>query len=227
MLNKISQKDKALILIEFTKYLLMHSGAGELAKLKNILWQEEKEQVKGHHPIRLEIPPEIIKESMQENPRGDGLFIKKREKDEIIFEKNLGQDLQTRPMTTQIRKPMVLRIPEPRLPPNLQYLKPTPHPVEIDLGKLNSLVQDPVVRRIECNGPGEYIVAMVPMPRYTNIILNKEEIEEMIKIFEKKSRIPAHEGIYNVAVGKLIFSAIISDVIGSKFSINKMAYGFT
>ncbi|OGJ13019.1 hypothetical protein A3K62_00525 [Candidatus Pacearchaeota archaeon RBG_16_35_8] len=225
MLKQISKTDKALILLEFTKYLLMHSGAGELAKLKNILWQEEKESAKGH-PITKQVNNEIIKEIITEKERGDGFFIKKREKDEIIFEKNLGQEFKTRSTIPKMRRPLVLRIPEPRLPPNLQYLKPTPHNVEIDLGKLNSLVQDPVVRRIECNGPGEYVVAMVPTPRYTNTILNKEEIEEIIKAFEKKSRIPAHEGIYNVVVGKLVFSAIISDVIGSKFSINKMAYGF-
>jgi type IV secretory pathway ATPase VirB11/archaellum biosynthesis ATPase len=98
------------------------------------------------------------------------------------------------------------------------------HHVEIDLGKLNPFISDPVVRRIECNGPGQNIVVMVPMPKYTNIILNKEEIDEIIKIFEKKSKIPASEGIYNIILGKLVFSAIISDVIGSKFSIKKINY---
>ena len=68
------------------------------------------------------------------------------------------------------------------------------------------------------------MVVMVPLPQNTNIILNKEEIEDIIKIFVQKSKIPAGEGIYTVVVGKLIFSAIISDVIGSKFSIKKMNY---
>jgi len=58
----------------------------------------------------------------------------------------------------------------------------------------------------------------------TNIILNKEEIDQIIKKFSETAKIPLYEGIFRVVVGKLILSAIISDVIGSKFIIKKMMY---
>ena len=226
MLKQISQQDRALILIEFTKYLLMHSSAGEVGKLKSILMNEEKEQTE-EHAARKGVSQEIIREIVQEKEREPGLYIEKREKDEIVFSKTIAQEPRARPMMTAMKRPMVLRIPEPRLPANLQYLKPTPHQIEIDLGKLNPFIQDPTVRKIDCNGPGEYITVMVPTPMHTSIILSKEEIDDVINTFEKKSKIPATEGIYNVVVGRLMFSAIISDVIGSKFSIKKMVYGFT
>ena len=46
----------------------------------------------------------------------------------------------------------MLRIPEIRLPPRLQYLRPRPTELEIDLAKLNPLVKDQAVKIIECNG---------------------------------------------------------------------------
>ena len=56
-------------------------------------------------------------------------------------------------------------------------------------------------------------------------ILSKEEINEIIIKFSQASKIPTHEGVFRVAVGKFIFSAIISDVISSKFIIQKMVGG--
>ncbi|MEK6830251.1 MAG: hypothetical protein AABY15_09110 [Nanoarchaeota archaeon] len=208
MLNDISKESKALILLEFTKNLLMHSGYGELAELKKIIREEEKDQKKTGTANK-----EFIKEIIRE---------KEVKKQEISAE--IGKELEVREIIPVRVRPSVLKIPEPKLPIGLQYLKPTPSPIEIGLGKLNPFIKDPVVRRIECNGPGERIVVMVPLEKYADIILNKEEIDEIIKTFERQSKIPVTEGIYRVVVGKLIFSAIVSDVIGSKFVINKMNY---
>ncbi|MEJ2268006.1 MAG: hypothetical protein P8X70_02940 [Nanoarchaeota archaeon] len=58
----------------------------------------------------------------------------------------------------------------------------------------------------------------------TGIILNKKEIDKVIKTFSEKSMIPIHEGVFRVVVGRLILSAIISEVTGSKFIIKKMFY---
>lgn len=212
MLKQITDKERALIILEFTKSLLVHSGYGEVEKLKKILTEESSEKEKKPVPV---IVKEIIAE--QEKP------IKKIGPGEIALE--IGKEIETKPIIRPVAvRPRVLRIPEQRLPSQFQYLKPTFYNVEVDLGKLNPFLEDPIVRKIECNGPGEHIVVMVPMPKYTNIVLSKEEIDEIIKTFEEKSKIPKEEGIYNVVVGKLVFSAIISDVIGSKFSIKKMNY---
>ncbi len=118
-----------------------------------------------------------------------------------------------------------LFIPAPRLPAHLEYLKPIPAPVvEIDLVKLNPLVRDPAVRIIEVSPDEKVIVTGTMGIKPTGIILNKEDIKNVISKFSEVSKIPANEGVYRVAVGNLVFSAIISEVVGSKFIINKMAY---
>ncbi len=218
MLKDISVESKAMILLEFTKELLMHSGYGEMAELKNAIREEEKEHVLVKSKVKENTQPFIIKNLVREKEKSLTEIGTHGVKDEI------GKQFLERPRIPVRIKPRVLRIPESRLPERLQYLKPTIQNVEIDLGKLNPFLQDPIVRRIECNGPGERIVVMVPLPKYTDIILNREEIAEIIQAFEKKSKIPATEGIYKVVVGKFIISAIISEVIGSKFSISKMTY---
>ncbi len=127
---------------------------------------------------------------------------------------------------TKIRgMPLALKIPEPSLPPQFAYLAPTPSGEEIDLGKLNPLIRDPLVKVIECNGPDEHAIVHGAMGRKpTAIILNKEEIDTIISKFSEVTKIPVNKGIYKVVVGRLIFSAIVSDIIGSKFIIKKMAY---
>ena len=126
-----------------------------------------------------------------------------------------------------IQRPKILRIPELRLPPTVQHIRPTPTRREIDLGKLNPLVKDPLVRTIECNGENEKIVVSGTMGRKnTSIVLGKEEIDGVIKKFSEEAKIPFEEGLFKAAVGRLILSAVVSDVTGSKFIIKKMGYGY-
>lgn len=117
-----------------------------------------------------------------------------------------------------------LFIPEPKLPPQLAYLKPTPSfNVELDLGPLNQFLKDPSVRSIECNGPDTGIVVKTQnQEKVTEVMLNQEEISQVINIFSTQTKIPIEEGTFRVALGNLAFSAIISDIVGSKFIIKKL-----
>ena len=124
----------------------------------------------------------------------------------------------------QKRSPQILKIPEPKLPPRFQYLKPIPTDVPINLGKLSPLIKDSAVKSIECNGPDEKISVLTTSKKITSIVLSKEEINEIIKKFSELSKIPSDEGVFRAAVGRLIISAIISDVIGSKFIIKKIPH---
>jgi len=130
----------------------------------------------------------------------------------------------------QIARPtsnQILFIPEPTLPKHLEYLKPTAttqtENVEIDLGKLNPLLKDSAVKIIE-GSPDERVRVMGTMgTRVTDIFLSKEDIESIINKFSEVSKIPTVEGIYRVVVGNLNLSAIISEVIGSRFVIKKIS----
>lgn len=131
--------------------------------------------------------------------------------------------VQSKQKPAPFRMPPSPQIPEYPLPPTVQYLKPYPTGIEIDLGKINPLVLDQAVQTIECNGAEQNIVVKGRMgTKPTQIILSNEDINYVLQSFATSSKIPLHEGVYKIAVGKLILSAIVSDVIGSKFIIRKM-----
>lgn len=120
-------------------------------------------------------------------------------------------------------KKLGMWISDANLPPHIQYLRPTPINKEIDLEKLNPLVNDPMVNIIECYGPEENIVVKGAMgAKKASINLTKEEIDSTIQKFSRESKIPVQEGVFKVVVGRLILMAIISGVVGSKFVIKKM-----
>lgn len=203
-----SKEFKVFFLLQFTKELIKHSGASEVFELENIL-EEDKEEL-----------PHVIKQKIWEKEKLP-LVTKK----EIIPKRESDLSQTQRPLMKRRSFPRVLRIPEPKLPPRLRYIKPTPTDIQIDLDKLNTLIKDPMVKSIECNGADENITVRGTMGvKKTNIILNKQDIDQIIKKFSETAKIPVHEGIFKVAAGRLILSAIISDVISSKFIIKKMMY---
>ena len=116
-----------------------------------------------------------------------------------------------------------LTVPETRLPEHFQYLRPIPTRESIDLGKLNPLIKDPMVRVVECSGPeGEITVDGTMGIKKTGIILSRDEISRVIDWFSRASKIPVHEGVFKVVLGNLIFMAIVSEIVGSRFTIKKM-----
>ena len=115
-----------------------------------------------------------------------------------------------------------LNISEPRLPPHLAYLQPYSTQQELDLGKLNTLFNDPMIRSIECNGTESPVIVQTMNYKPTNIFLNKDEIEEVIETFSNAAKIPIEEGVMRIVAGKYILLAIVSKVIGSKFIIKKI-----
>lgn len=167
--------------------------------------------------IKNSAPQELwdLKEAMQEENRKKEIIIKIKKRSQeikpLIPKKN-----------QQIKISPILTIPGQRFPSWLSSVKPVPANVEIDLGKLNSFVNDPIVREIICNGPGENILVKTSGIKPTNLFLSKEEIENIIDAFAIKSKIPIQSGVYQVVVGNLILYAIISEVVTSKFIIRKI-----
>ncbi len=118
-----------------------------------------------------------------------------------------------------------LNIPEPILPPHLQYLRPRPEEIAMNFGKIDPLIKDNAVRIIECRGPDEKVFVRGAMGiKPTAITLREDEINSIIKDFSDKSKIPIQEGVYHIAVGRYVLSAIVSNVIPPKFIIEKMKY---
>jgi len=209
--TKISQK--SFILLEFTKELIKHSAKGDVFELENVLGKEAQKKEEKGFTEKSELNNNYFKSRMKRNMNK-------------AFERKIEEKIH--PIKRRIIRRNLLPkliIPKQRLSPRFQYLKPTPGNLEIDLGKLNSLVKDPLVQEIESSGANNYVVVSGKMGRKkTEIKLTREEIEEIAKKFSEVSKIPLQEGFFKVAVGRLVFSAVISNIVSPKFTIKKIDY---
>lgn len=195
---------------------------------EDLLRKRKKESIK-------KIPIKKIKPQKIEKSDGRGIVKDKLSiREEIESGLEIKSPIRIKPKSKEIEDPFisfydpnvrerVLKIPEPKLPERFHYISPSPTKKEIDLGKLNVLVQDPNVKTIECDGPDERIfVTGIMGKKPTSIMLSAEEIDEVIQKFSEESRIPLQKGVFKVAVGGLILSSVISEVVGSRFVIRKM-----
>ena len=213
MEKTFSEDFKKIFLLAFIVELIKHSKNSDISNLQKIIELEEskiKEKIPSAFPVEKSIPPKL-KES-----------ILAREKKIIIPARTTFAIPALKTVNPQIPHPSLI-IPEPKLPSHLEYLRPIPdQSVEIDLSKINPLIKDSAVRVIEGN-PNERVIVNGSMgTRPTNIVLNKEDIDRIINKFSETAKIPVNEGIYKVVVGNLILSAVISEVVGSRFVIRKI-----
>ncbi|MBU0958552.1 MAG: hypothetical protein KKB31_01275 [Nanoarchaeota archaeon] len=217
-LENTSQNFRKVFLLAFTKELIRHSRVEEFFELKNVLEKKQPEK-----PKTKEVTAENFLSIMHaEEP-----------KRKTIRQLQPPQRYTLPPMQAptprlqiQQPRPIIIRslpIPDHPLPQPVRHIQPAPSSVELDLGKLNTLLSNPSIMSIETNGPDEAVIAKGASGAITtNITLSKEEIDQTLQAFSEASRIPLHEGVAKIAVGKLILSAIISEVIGSKFIIKKI-----
>ena len=215
VLNAIQEK-RIFFLLDFTYELIKNSDVRNISRLKEIV--ESRIYGKITSGEREEIK-KIVKEKISEE---------KKVTDRLLPSVKLTREMEDfmpmrRPRFNISPAEAVIRIPESRLPPEFAYLRPVVQQTDIDLGKLNSLIKDPGVKSIECGGPNKRLVVSGTMGmKPANIILTEEEIEEVIDKFSRVSKIPAHSGVFRVVVGSLILSAVISDVVGTRFMIKKI-----
>ena len=101
---KSSKEFKKFFLLQFTKELIRHSGEGEVFELKNILKEESDEKKEEIKKEKKKIQ-QIIKEKKE-------FYLNPKEK--LSFKERLFKPLPRPPIT----RPRILRIPEPKLPPN-------------------------------------------------------------------------------------------------------------
>jgi len=93
---------------------------------------------------------------------------------------------------------------------------------ELNLGKLNPFKTDKEITMIECTGPGKFIVVKkAGRVNFTRISLSQSEIDNILKNFSVKTRIPVIGGVFKASVGNLTIAAVISEFVGSRFIITK------
>ena len=239
MLKDSPEGLKTLVLLEFTEKLIMHNSPmvflKKIEKKETLALKKAKEQREKELEIleqeKKEMQEFIKKEAIKEKPKIEmpkGIIESKvSELKKTIELQELKKPFSS---ATQIRAPMprtaprpFLRIPETRLPLQFAHLKPQPKEIRMDLGKLNPLIDDPAVQIIESNGPDQRIIVRGSMgTKPTPIELTKEEINHIIFIFAKNAKIPVKRGVTEIALGKFVLTAIVSED-GSGFVIKKIS----
>ena len=217
MLENTSKEFRELFLLTFTKQLILNSKNIEIFKLEELL--KRKDNIQDIDEIKQEVKEKLHtkqidkKVSLSKDP-----FSKKSEERRILRPKFKRRETPILPP----RK--ILRVHKPtKLPPQFSYLQPTVTDKSIDLGKLNILIQDRNVQSIECEGEDTKVLVIGTMGKKpTTIVLSKEEIGGVIDKFSQESKIPKTMGIFKVAVGKLMLTAMISESVGTRFVIKKI-----
>jgi hypothetical protein len=90
-------------------------------------------------------------------------------------------------------------------------------------GKLTLLTHDPSVLSIECSGSNSpvSVIRRGGQRQVTKISLSSSEIKSILQTFSDDSHVPLLDGVFRVIVNGWSVNAVISDLIGSKFVLNR------
>ena len=206
--------NRILFLKQFTKEMIIQSkpfiyeqeqekiGEGEFIPLVELTEKTEQKFLKPQKPIPVRAPIQKSRYRVR---------LTEPMKPRRMLETRTLETMQ--PSTLNIRQ----QFPKPEIP------MPEPTGEIISLGKLNYLIQDPRVTVIECPGPEKFILAKTTgQPAITKTSLNSHEIKEIIENFSQRAKIPIIPGLFKAAVGNLIITAVISELVGSRFILTKM-----
>jgi hypothetical protein len=97
------------------------------------------------------------------------------------------------------------------------------HPNENEtFSKIANLLKNYSIQTIECAGPDKNVLVekfgkLEPTP----IILEKEEIDRIIKELSDRTKIPVINGIFKATTDSFNITAVISEFVGTRFIINK------
>ena len=121
-----------------------------------------------------------------------------------------------RPMAPPIQRP-----PIQQAPPTIPQATTTKTPAQ-NYGKIEPLLNDPSVSSIECQGVGKPIMIIRAGQRQiTKITLSMDEIKNILDKISEETHIPLLEGVFRAALKAFSISAVISEIIGSRFVIKK------
>lgn len=182
--------------------------------------EEIKERVKEEVKEKLDKEKSIKNESLEKNP---GFFTSLVSGKQKLFPRKVPE-IKKEKYSPEFKVKRVLKIPKISFPEHLQSIRPVASEANlIDLGKLNPFVHDPNVSTLESDGENEPVYVAGSMGRKpTSVKLSRTEIEEVINRFSEVSRIPKSEGMFKVAVGKLLLTAMISSSVSPRFVIEKI-----
>ncbi|MCR4327526.1 MAG: hypothetical protein NUV46_03015 [Nanoarchaeota archaeon] len=238
MLEHTSDEVRLKALIGVVRNLIENSRNTEIFRLDEIIKENSflpsrkitKEEIR--EKIKEEVKEKIKEEIQEKIEKENSMRFEGVKVEEKLFRTSPPIQKKVFPITQasqQNRPPefkvkRVLKIPKVSFPNYLRSVKPVPSErASIDLGKLNPFIEDRNVTSLESEGENEPVYVMGSMGRKpTNLRLSKREIDEVINRFSEQSRIPKSQGMFKVAVGKLLLTAMLSNSVSSRFVIEKI-----
>ena len=135
----------------------------------------------------------------------------------------LGEEIKEKKqevLTQQVKLAQVVAIAPKPAQNTIQKRSETPKINIMDV--LTPIFADPSVQSINCPGPEKYlIVAKMGLVQPSNIRFAAEDINNFMKDISQKTRIPLIPGLFKVAYGNYIITAVISEFIGTKFIVER------
>jgi hypothetical protein len=85
------------------------------------------------------------------------------------------------------------------------------------------LLTDPSVQSVECPGFGRQILLNKSgNMQVSNVSLTKEEIENIMQVISKRTKVPITPGLFKAAFDNFLITAVISEYAGTRFVIQKV-----
>jgi len=171
--------------------------------------------------IHADLVPKISKETIEKSIMNKSISVKNIEQVNFTpmprIKKFISNPNLTLPSMPNNPPQIKQIIPKNNLSEKEIYFKPVS-----GYGKIDPLLNDSSISAIECPGP-EKPVVIIRMGRrqFTQIILNKDEIIEVLEEIAARVKIPLMEGVFRAAVDNFYINSIVNDMIGSKFVITK------
>ncbi|MBS3071565.1 hypothetical protein J4408_01105 [Candidatus Pacearchaeota archaeon] len=143
----------------------------------------------------------------------------------------INQPKQIKPNQRQII-PIRHNLPRPVIHPIIQNIKMTPKTqvtgekglsiANLGLSKIDNLLRSPSILSIESPGPGRpLLINNSGAIQSTQVALTNEEIDKILKEFSEQTKIPLIPGMFKAVYRNLIITAVISEVAGTRFLIQK------
>ncbi len=218
--------------IELIKNTLPKTSEDYRAKENfEIISNEKIEELQSIEPSINEMLPSLTAPIESISSKESGLIQSMSDKEippiETIFTK--GQITSSLPMITPVisRERLIKKIGAPKInsAPTAKAMQTTPlTPIAYPegLSKLNFLIRDPIITEIECRGPDKNIlVKKAGNIQQTKLILKEKEINEILNEVSIKTKIPIIGGTFKAALGNIIVTAVISEILGPRFIIQK------
>lgn len=133
-------------------------------------------------------------------------------------EEGKEKKIEARPQQVKLAEPKVIFKAIQVIP----VQKPGEEPRVYIMDALNPILADPSIQSINCPGPEKYLlITKGGMVQSSNMRFAAGDINNFMKDISQKTRIPLLPGLFKVAYGNYIITAVISEFIGTKFVIEK------